>query len=799
MSIYKIIKEYIRRILRNYKIYAVSIIGMSIAIIATFHIYHFVFKEMNVDGFHTKKKEVYRVLNSIEGSSFRSVATPIALGEFIKEKLPEIEDHTRILTSFGNSYTINTVSEIGKALYVDPSFFDLFNFSLKSGSISKFRNSINAVVISEKMALKTFGTEDVLGKLITISNKFNIEELELEIVGVLENISNLSTIQADVFINIKSNKNVKLSKGNKGWSQHFAQTFIHVPNKLKTIENLTKKITYLVRLEKMPSDSEGAKRFINYSLQRLDAIYFHSSDIKGQKRKGSVQFVNILLLVGILTLLLAILNYVLMNLGLNLNRAHEFKIRRYLGASKTTIFLQLIVESVFNATIGFVLTIISYPLLNSFIADIIGSSYQLSIANDATFLSWYFTLIVCVGVVIGTLEYIFSYQSNFSSSSFKNSWKPKRFMIIFQLFLFVGLLICLFFVNKQINFIQHKDLGYNPKNVVSVASGNPKYRTEFKNSITSKSYVKSISAGDDLYREEYLPTKITIDATNIEIEARSIEGDANYLKVHGIQLLYGTNFNESKIAELKGKSVFNLDLVEILVNENLVKKANLTNPIGAVLKLHGMKLVIIGVIKNVHNTSMYHGFQPLVIIPQIDKHYNAFQILVEDGHKDELVDFLKNFYISKGADKLNVSGLVRTYNYKKIYEKELQLKKLLEAFIVIVLFISILGMIAISLFITETKTKEIGIRKVNGATIKEVMIMLNKDFIKWVLIAFVIACPIAYYLMSLWLESFAYKTTLSWWVFALAGVFTLVVALITVSWQTYKAATQNPVKSLRDE
>jgi putative ABC transport system permease protein len=653
------------------------------------------------------------------------------------------------------------------------------------------------------MALKTFGSEDVIGKMITLSDKFNTEDLELEIVGVLKNISNLSTIQGEVFINIKSNKNAKSSNGKKGWSQQFAQTFIHVPGKIKTIENLSKKITDAVRLEAMPSESEGAKRFINYDLQRLDAMYFHSSDINGQKRKGSVQFVNILLLVGILTLLLAVLNYVLMNLGLNLNRAYEFKIRRYLGASKITILVQLIVESVFNASIGFVLTIISYPLLNSFIADILGSTYQLSIANDAVFLTWYFVLIVGIGVVIGTLEYIFSYNSNFSSSSFKSTWKPKRFMIIFQLFLFVGLLICLFFVNKQINFIQHKDLGYNPNNVVSVASGNPKYRTEFKNSITSKSYVKSISAGDDLYREEYLPTKITIDTTNTEIKARLIEGDANYLKVHGIQLLYGSDFNASQLAvlkkELNGKSTADVNLIEVLVNENLVKKANLTNPIGAVLKLHGMKLVIIGVIKNVHNTSMYHGFQPLVIIPQIDNHFNAYQISVKSGHKEELVDYLKNFYVSKGADKLNVSGLVRTFNYKKVYEKELQLKRLLEAFIVIVLFISILGMIAISLFITESKTKEIGIRKVNGATIKEIILMLNRDFIKWVLIAFVLACPIAYYLMNAWLENFAYKTTLSWWVFALAGILTLLIALITVSWQTYKAATQNPVKSLRDE
>ena len=316
--IYKILKEYIRRIIRNYKIYAVSIIGMSIAIIATFHIYHFAFNELNVDGFHAKKKEIYRVVNKNEGSNYRSVATPIPLGEFIKEKFPETEEYTSIIPSMGNSYMINKVNETGKALYVDPSFFELFSFPLKSGSISKFRNSINTVIISEKMALKTFGTEDVLGKMITMSDKFNTEEQELEIVGILENITNLSTIQGDVFINIKSNKNAKLSKGKKKWSQQFADTFIHVPGSIKTIENLSKRITGLVRLEIMPSDPDNAKKFINYSLQRLDAMYFHSSDINSQKRKGSLQFVNILLLVGILTLLLAVLNYVLMNLGLGL-------------------------------------------------------------------------------------------------------------------------------------------------------------------------------------------------------------------------------------------------------------------------------------------------------------------------------------------------------------------------------------------------------------------------------------------------------------------------------------------------
>jgi putative ABC transport system permease protein len=191
--------------------------------------------------------------------------------------------------------------------------------------------------------------------------------------------------------------------------------------------------------------------------------------------------------------------------------------------------------------------------------------------------------------------------------------------------------------------------------------------------------------------------------------------------------------------------------------------------------------------------------QPIIIGSDLLHYTHVFQVNCETSAKSELMSDLKSLSLVQEIPEKYRDGLVTTYDYKDIYKKELQLKRLLEAFTFIVLFISILGMIAISLFIAESKTKEIGVRKVNGATIKEIMFMLNKDFIKWVLIAFVIACPIAYYAMSKWLENFAYKTSLSWWVFALAGAFTLIIALLTVSWQTYRAATRNPVESLRDE
>ncbi|WP_111307316.1 ABC transporter permease [Confluentibacter sediminis] len=809
--LFKILREYLRRITRNYKIYAVSILGMSIAIIASFHIYHFVYKELSVDSFHTKRKEIYRVLSKWGNADYRISASPNPLGKLLKEKLPEVQDYVRIQKDEPPELHFKGNSELSKFIYADPSFFELFDFPMIAGSLKQFQDTPNGIVLTEKKAKTLFKNNNPIGEILSVSEYKNPDKRNLVVVGVVKDFPETSTIQAEGIINYSDYE--KATGLGDGWGQWSPELYLYIP-KLSNTKKLTDNISEEL-FEAHNSASNGNIQKLPFYLQRLDTIYFSSNDIRSEEKKGSLQFLKIISLVGILVLIFGGLNYIIMNIGRNSSRVKEFTTKRYLGASKGNILLQLISESILNILLALTIAFISFPWLNTYISGLIGFDYVLSLTSDAFMLVTFFGLALVIGLIIGFIEFLISYSAIILiiNKNVKNTFNlSSKYIIGFQLVLSIATIISVLAIKKQVDYIQNKDVGFDTKNVISVATMN--FIDEIKNLLQSKSYVNSFARGQNLFRTDSRASNTKLLELNKEIDAVVIQGDNNYLKTYKIELLQGKNLNPSllsnnvndhfdvgRIAKLRNSN----SLVEVLVNENFVKKANLKNPIGSILTNDdatesSRKGIIVGVFKDVFNMPLYHSIQPIILGFDFNGYPNVFQISCKEGYKETLMTDLKKLFINKGIeDERVLNKVISSFDYEYIYKKELQLKRLLEAFTVIVLFISFLGLVAISLFITESKTKEIGIRKVNGATIKEIMLMLNKDFVKWAIIAFVIAVPVAYYAMSKWLENFAYKTNLSWWVFALAGMFTLVVALIAVSWQTYKAATRNPVESLRDE
>ena len=817
--ILKILKEYTRRVIRNYEIYAVSILGMGIAIIASFYIYLFAFKEINTDSFHSKRKDIYRLVNKADDSNFRRTGTFMPLAPVLKEKLPQVANYVRVSKiSLQLDTNKGEQTELVYCSIIDPSFFELFNFSLKQGSLESFKDEPNGVVLSKKKALSLFGKENPMGQPLKIISNFGDGDSKttLQVVGILDDIPENSTIQGDVFISMHSYDGLKSNRATEfEWMNRDTDLYVYAP-KLRDVDELSSAITNTL----MPILRSNASVYavdpdyfkINdhgYDLQRMDDIYFDSMDIPDQEKKGDFQFVRILILVGLLTLFMATTNYIIMNLGLNMNRAKEFKVRRLLGATKVNVFVQLMTESLCNAMLCFAITLISYPIIGDFIGNLIGFDYRLSFTRDSTLLFSFMSIILLVGLVIGALEYALSYKTIFVVQKHKgintgNSWKTKKVMIGFQLTLFIGLMTCILFVGKQVNYMQDKSLGYNPKEVIGIRTAG--FNTELKNELLAKSYVKGVSTGRNLFRPTFKLEETEIVDTEISIGAMMCVGDADYLNVHGMELVLGKNLNPSKLPNQKnfysGEWRRNRKFFEVLVNEEFVKKAALKNPIGTVLKnlITGINAHIVGVFKNVNNTPLYYPVQPTILGFDFSIGYPySLQVSCDEAHQKKLISEIKSFFIKKQLPNLFLEVAFTTFDYKDIYKKELQLKNLLQVFTAIVLFISLLGLIAISLFIAESRTKEIGIRKVNGATVKEILAMLNKDYIKWIMIAFCIATPIVWYIMSNWLQNFSYKTTLSWWVFVMSGGTVLLLALVTVSWQSIRVARSNPIKSLRTE
>lgn len=811
----RILQEYIRRIFRNYKIYAISILGMNVAIIAGFYIYLFAFKELTVDHFHTHRKNIYRVVNQSDNANFRSTESFIPLGPMLSEKLPQVQDYVRI-AKLALKVKGEPQPQLTFFQAVDPSFFDLFDFGLKQGSVQDFMDTPNALVLSEQKATELFGDGNPVGQTVSVISEYGEEpmELHLQITGVLYEIPANSTIQGDMFLNMENYYQFRGQGAQEmEWMSRDADLYVYGRH-IKEDE-LSRAITGLLlpilksqsKLYAIdPSDIKAEDH--GFDLQRMDRIYFDSMDIPDQEKKGDFRFVKILILVGLLTFFMAITNYTIMNLGLNINRSMEFRIRRSMGASGKDIFSQLITESIFSAMVCYLITLMSYPLIGGFIARLIDYEYRLSIPEDLPLLATFLVLVLIIGVIIGILEYVLSYAALFefqkySSIRMTGSWAAKKVMIGIQLFLFIGLLTSILFVGKQLRYIQNKDLGYDAENVVSVSTAG--FGDELKNELNAKSYVKDISNGQNIYIPDFKLIETSVNGIQNKVDAMVIIGDEEYTKVHVIKLAYGRNLNPTILPDqdnfFNGERRRKRKFVEVLVNEEFVIKAGLQQPIGTVIQnsMTGIKAHIVGVFRNINNIPLYYPVQPTILGFDLGGYPQMFQISCEPGSRSRLVSGLREFFTDKNLPPFVVDRLVKTYDYRDIYRKQVQLANLLQAFTTVVMFITLLGMISISLFVAESRTKEIGIRKVNGATVKEIVALLNKDYIRWIGLAFIASCPVVWYIMKSWLQNFAYRTTLSWWVFAVAGGLVMISAIITVTWQSYRAAIANPVDALQNE
>jgi putative ABC transport system permease protein len=314
--------------------------------------------------------------------------------------------------------------------------------------------------------------------------------------------------------------------------------------------------------------------------------------------------------------------------------------------------------------------------------------------------------------------------------------------------------------------------------------------------------VKNASLGHTLFKNTAYLDDITVEKNQEVVKAQCIWGDNNYINTYNLKLLSGNNIDGTKLPPVGDAYSYprDNDVLDILVNEEFIRKSGLKDPLGTIISIHHNgtdKGRITGIIADVKNTPFYMSVTPAIIgygmsyMPDI-------VVSVNEGKMDEFKTMVDNFFIKIGK-KSQMGYQTYNFDFERWYHKEQVLMRLLTLLSIIILGILLLGIYGTSLFLSENKTKEIGIRKVNGAQISEVLIMLNRDFVKWVAIAFVIATPIAYFAMHKWLENFAYKTELSWWIFALAGLLALGIALLTVSWQSWRAATRNPVEALRYE
>ena len=775
------IKISFRNLLKNKSTSIVNLLGLTIALTSSVFIFMWVYNEVTFDRFQKNYKNIYLVASEwkyADGKSDFIMETPTPLSPYIKDNFPEVAQSTRFAKQFGGRYLKSGEKKfLEQGLAIEPSFFDVFTVDFKSGSPKIFQENPNSIIISQRLADKFFGNQDPVNQTITFF--VNSENTKLyEICGVYKNIPDNSSIQFDFLIPVTINPA-------DNWFAFGYSTFVLLPNIIDKTQ-LNEKITQFYNERDL-----GFK--LEFYFHPLKNMHFQSDYQLFVYHPGDIQYVYIFTIAGIFILLIAILNFMSLISVLSSHRMKESGIRKISGAQKNKIALSFLAEPIILVSLSFLLTFILVELIQPSFNSFSGSNLP-ALHQSTTTLLILILLVLIVGAVAGIIPGMVIAGVKpieaIKQQKILTDGRFRKYLIAIQFTLAIVLLSSTFLINKQLNYIFQKDLGFQKENVIHIPLKGKisEKHIAIKQELLSNPMITGVSNASPL-----LSSGIEVPGWNWEGNSADqkysiarIQADSHFIKTFGIDMVQGNYFSEE-----------NSNGNRIVINEEAAKAMNMTNPINQHVQLKGKDYEIIGVVNNFHSRHFSHLIRPLLI--SFDNGGRNLYIHYKNAEdKTSVINSINKVY-----EKFNPEFPFEYHffadEFIATYGNENQMLKLLFYFSIVAFLILCFGLYAISKQIALSKTKEIGIRKVNGARVSEILTMLNKDFTKWVFIAFVIATPIAYYAMNKWLENFAYKTTLSWWIFALAGLLALGIALLTVSWQSWRAATRNPVEALRYE
>ncbi len=791
--------------LRNKFYSTINIVGLAIGITACILIMLYVQNELSYDKFHEKSDRIYRVnlLSVKDNHSYNIAMSSPPVRNVMQDEIPEIEEAVRVTNyvQMVMQYKDKVFNET-KWCFVDDNFFKIFSASFIYGEPTEALVQPNTVVITETTSKRYFGNENPLGQTIS-----RIHSNDYTVTGVIKDFSENSHIKPDFLASF----NNKAHFNSMNWINNILYTYVLVKDggakqdvdiklegMVKTHVGPYMKKNRGVSLEEFEVQGNQYK----YYTQPLTEIHLDRGVDLGPEPSGNSNYLIIFSIIAVFILVIACINYMNMSTARSVNRSKEVGIKKSLGSNRKNLVLQFLSESVLVTFIAllfaFILLKVLLPAFNNLIDKQLVFSYT---DNFSTI-----PLLLVFGIVIGIIAG--SYPA-FFLASFKpvkvikgmhksegSHGKLRSGLIVFQLTVTIVLFSGTFFIGKQMKFLQNKELGFNKENLViikDVPSGWPN-KSSFKEELLATSGILQISHSTNI------PGRSKWNATFFHELASDASGaaqlwvDADFLKAYEVELTQGRFFEEGNSANSKS----------IVLSESALKNLNIEDPIGKIIyknrKSEETSFTIIGVIKDFHLHSLHNEMQPLVLfnnddIYKFDEQYLSVRI---SGDIQQSLRNIKQIW-DKYADGQPLNYVFFDEDFGRLYAADVQTKKIVSIFSILAIFIACLGLLALAAFVAEQRTKEIGVRKVNGARIGQILYLLNRNFMKWVMIAFVISSPIAYYTMSKWLEAFAYKTSLNWWVFALAGLAALVVTIITVSWISWRAATRNPVEALRYE
>ena len=792
------------RSIRNKPIYSfISIVGFTFGIAASLFIYFWVFDELSFEKFHPDYQNIYRVLTlSKQGDKIvKSASSYEALALTMKKDYPQIENATSISYSSEDSPLeikgTSTKIEARKA-FVDENFFEVFQgFIFLEGNLENVLNSPNKIVLSKKIATKLFGDEPAIGKTI-ISDKYFEDVYE---VGAVVYIPPQSHIDFGFLLSDKSESTVGYSAGWHRKSAH-THTYIKLKKNAAIDESFKEQASGQVNRYSSHTDKLLFQPLADIHLYSDYEIYLND------KKISHVKYVWIFSGLALLIIIMASLNFASLTTARASERATEIGVRKVSGSNNISLFAQFICESLIQTIFATILALLIVFIFLPWFGNISGKEFDFSISPSLIGSLLLITLFVGLFSGLYPAFYLTSFkpiQVFKGGNPTGSKSKFTRGLVFIQFTIAIILITSTGIIYKQLQFIKTRDLGITKENIVVIPTGLWYGIGSFKQELLTNSNIKSVSAS----------TKAPIDFAWLKgfhwggmdsqdtVQASMFWVDEDFAKTYNIEMVkgeflrqnYSDFWKEHQLANKNKRAGKSYSVsFPVVINETFAKQMNVEDPIG--MRLNNSS-VIVGVAKDFHYRPLRNKISPMVLLND-PQNIMTVNVRIAPENRTETINFVRDIY-KKHRDDREFSYSYFEDELEQVYMAENRLGSLVLKFSILAILIAILGILGLSTFSTERRIKEIGIRKVNGATQTDILAKLNSNFLIWVLAAFVIACPIAYYAMHKWLQNFAYKTELSWWIFALAGVLALSIALLTVSWQSWRAATRNPVEALRNE
>ncbi len=788
------LKIIIRNIRKNKGYSFINIFGLAVGMACCILILLWVKDELSFDRFHDNADVIYRITEhqyDSSGDYFPVAVTPWPLAEALKDDFPEIVDSARLRILSGRliSYKDKKFNE-KDFVAVDPSFLKMFSFPLVKGDISTALTEPNSILVTEETAARYFGNEDPIGKVLAYNNN-----IDFKVTGVLKNVHHNSHVQFDFLVPFESSLR-EFGWADSWWDNNYT-TYVQLAENTY-VQHISDKVSnYLKKIS-----SESRTKLI---MQPLTDIYLRSDyaiDLYGHTENKSI-YIYAFSVIAVFVLLIACINFMNLSTARSEKRSKEVGLRKVVGASRHNIIAQFYGESLFMTVISFFIALILVYLLLPAFNNVSGKLLSLDSMKDPAFLLGLLGIMLITGLVSGSYPALV--QSSFnpvdsikgkglrlSSKSGKSLFRSTLVVVQFTLsiILIVGTLI----VYKQINYMLNKELGYEKESTVYFIK-RANLRTQydaFKSELLRDPDIVGVTTSSDI------PTYTVHSTTAFSWEGKNPETrflihqfsvDHDYVKTFNMNIIAGRDFSREFPVDETTQS--------FIVNEAAVKAMGLKNPVGSKFILYRNEGQIVGVVEDFHYKSLQKEIEPLVL--RIDSQRDNYVFVkFRSEHMQEAIVSVRGIYKTFNPDyPLEYTFLDEAV--ERLYNSEQKTRKVFNYFTLVAILISCLGLYGLAAYMAQQKTKEIGIRKVLGASIMNIVTNLSKEFILLVFMANVIAWPLACYFMNLWLKNFAYRIDLSVWTFVLSGLAALAIALITISYQSIKAATADPADSLRYE